>query len=168
MDLIHIFFNFFKIFPNYGASLSLQPYMSPNSILTVSEQEEIFSYQCHMNDLKYNFPGIKFQEKCICENILTNKHLFYCEKQRKNYQYTISGLEPKCPALLLLSSSPKNSQNLRNPLWRALASKPLNRWSSVTPFYKWEVMSSHHILSDLVSDFGKGPTPLPPGNSNLR
>ena len=24
-------------------------------------------------------------------------------------------------------------------------------------FYKWEAMSFHHILSDLVSDFGKGP-----------
>ena len=55
------------------------------------------------------------------------------------------------------SSPPKNSQNLRNPLWRALASKPLNRLSSVTPFYKWEAMSFHHILLDLVSDFGKGP-----------
>ena len=41
--------------------------------------------------------------------------------------------------------------------WRALASKPLNRLSSVTPFYKWEAMSFHHILSDLVSNFGKGP-----------
>ena len=45
----------------------------------------------------------------------------------------------------------------RNPLWRALASKLLNQLSSVTPFYKWEAMSFHHILSDLVSDFGKGP-----------
>ena len=62
------------------------------------------------------------------------------------------------PSVLLLSSSPpKNSQNLRNPLWRALASKPLNQLSSVTPFYKWEAMSFHHILLDLVSDFGKGP-----------
>ena len=52
---------------------------------------------------------------------------------------------------------PKNLPNLCNPLWRALASKPLNRLSSVTPFYKWEAMSFHHILSDLVSDFGKGP-----------
>ena len=48
-------------------------------------------------------------------------------------------------------------KNLRNPLWRALVSKQLNRLSSVTPFYKWEAMSFHHILSDLVSDFGKGP-----------
>ena len=55
------------------------------------------------------------------------------------------------------AAPPKNSQNLRNPLWRALASKPLNQLSSVTPFYKWKTMSFHHILSDLVSDFGKGP-----------
>ena len=60
------------------------------------------------------------------------------------------------PALLLLLSR-KNSQNLHNPLWRALASKPMNQLSIVTPFYKWEAMSFHHILSDLVSDFGKGP-----------
>ena len=52
---------------------------------------------------------------------------------------------------------PKNSQNLRNPLWRDLASKLQYRLSSVTPFYKWEAISFHHILSDLVSDFGKGP-----------
>ena len=63
------------------------------------------------------------------------------------------------PSVLSCSPAPppKNSQNLCNPLWRALASKLLNRLSSVTPFYKWEAMSFHHILSDLVSDFGKGP-----------
>ena len=38
-----------------------------------------------------------------------------------------------------------------------LASKPRNWLSSVKPFYKWEAMSFHHILLDLVSDFGKGP-----------
>ena len=45
------------------------------------------------------------------------------------------------------SSSPplKNSQNLCNPLWRALTSKPLNRLSSVTLFYKWEAMSFQYF-----------------------
>ena len=38
-----------------------------------------------------------------------------------------------------------------------LLSKSLNRLSSVTPFYKWEAMSFHHKLSNLVSHFGKGP-----------
>ena len=36
-------------------------------------------------------------------------------------------------------------------------SKLLNRLWSVTPFYKWEAMIFHHIFSDLISDFGKGP-----------
>ena len=36
-------------------------------------------------------------------------------------------------------------------------SKPLNQLWSVTPFYKWEAMIFHHIFSDLVSNFGKGP-----------
>ena len=53
--------------------------------------------------------------------------------------------------------APKNSQNLCNPLWRALASKPLNRLSSFKPFYKWEAMMNLHILSDPVSDFWKCP-----------
>ena len=54
-------------------------------------------------------------------------------------------------------SSEKLAKSSQPTLESTLASKPLNRLSSVTPFYKWEAMSFHHILSDLVSDFGKGP-----------
>ena len=93
---------------------------------------------------------------CCCYFILV---YYYYLAHICSFVHPISGLEPKCPPALLLSCSPapKNSQNLCNPLWRALASKPLNQFSSVTPFYKWEAMSFHHILSDLVYDFGKGP-----------
>ena len=59
--------------------------------------------------------------------------------------------------LLLFRKTCHIFANLRNPLWRALASKPLNRLSSVTPFYKWEAMMNLHILSDPVPDFWKCP-----------
>ena len=38
-----------------------------------------------------------------------------------------------------------------------VVSKLLSQLWSVTPFYKWEAMIFHHIFSNLVSDFGKGP-----------
>ena len=91
----------------------------------------------------------------ICKQLFRNLVICINSYVRLIKKY-ISGLELKCPPLLSPSLL-KNLPNLRNPLWRALASKPLNRLSSVTPFYKWEAMSIHHILSDLVSDFGKGP-----------
>ena len=78
--------------------------------------------------------------------------------------YRLGAPGPRCrhrgPGAYIGSCSsppPKNSQNLCNPLWRALASKPLNRLSSFTPFYKWEAMMNLHILSDPVSDFWKCP-----------
>ena len=59
--------------------------------------------------------------------------------------------------LLLFQKTCHIFANLHNPLWRALASKPLNQLSSFTPFYKWEAMMNLHILSDSVSDFWKCP-----------
>ena len=69
----------------------------------------------------------------------------------------ISGLEPKCPPPALLLLLLWKTRKIFETHFGELASKPLNRLSSVTPFYKWEAMSFHHILSDLVSDYGKGP-----------
>ena len=64
---------------HYGYSFQTQPYLMPNNILTVSNQCEIFSYRCRMNDLKYNFPGSEIEEVCICGTKLTNDHLYHCE-----------------------------------------------------------------------------------------
>ena len=71
-------------------------------------------------------------------------------------QWTRTKVSSSC-SLLLFRKTCQIFANLCIPLWRALASKQLNRLSSFTPFYKWEAMMNLHILSDPVSDFWKCP-----------
>ena len=73
------------------------------------------------NDKKTSSYISKFSllvSSCCKENILV-KHL-------AEFKSIISGLEPKCPAPPLRKTR-KIFENLCNPLWRALASKLLNR-----------------------------------------
>ena len=70
---------------NYGEELKCQAYLLPNQILTLTEQREIFSYRSRMNNLNYNFPGTKNEEKCIClDQLLKNEHLYHCKLLNNN------------------------------------------------------------------------------------
>ena len=44
---------------NYSKELKCQEYLKPNSILTIKEQLNIFSYRSKMNNFEYNYPGNK-------------------------------------------------------------------------------------------------------------
>ena len=59
-------------------SLIMQDYLRPNQVLTVDEQQEIFSYRSRMNNLKYNYPGSKGIEYCVCGQFIDNPHLLSC------------------------------------------------------------------------------------------
>ena len=63
----------------YGEELKCQGYLLPNTILTLEEQREIFSYRSRMNKLSYNYKGNKIEEKCKCGLQITNEHLYYCK-----------------------------------------------------------------------------------------
>ena len=56
----------------------------PNNILSVMEQQQIFSYRSRMNNIKSNFPEMKIMEYCVCNNVLTNEHLYECKYLKKN------------------------------------------------------------------------------------
>ena len=59
--------------------------MLPNQILTLTEQREIFSYKSRMNNLNYNFPRTKHEEKCIfLDQLLKNEHLYQCKLLNNN------------------------------------------------------------------------------------
>ena len=63
---------------DYGTRLSMQNYLKPNNILTFQEQIEIFSYRSEMNELIFNFKGLKDNELCVCTIQLNNHHIFQC------------------------------------------------------------------------------------------
>ena len=62
----------------YKNELRMQHYLSPNSVLTLDEQRNIFAYRLRMNSLNYNFPGKQIIDKCICGEVMNNEHLFSC------------------------------------------------------------------------------------------
>ena len=62
----------------YGTVLKCQGYLMPNSILTLEEQLNIFSYRARMNNLQNNFPGNKIIELCKCGTEMSNEHLYEC------------------------------------------------------------------------------------------
>jgi hypothetical protein len=63
----------------YGTVLKCQGYLMPNSILTLEEQLNIFSYRARMNNLPNNFPGNKIIELCQCGTEMANEHLYECK-----------------------------------------------------------------------------------------
>ena len=63
-------------------SLKIQDYLLTNNFLTLSDQQEIFSLRCRMNQLYYNFPGNKVEEKGVCGIKLTDEHLYSCNDLR--------------------------------------------------------------------------------------
>ena len=68
---------------NYGSKFKLQPYLTPNSVLSVIEQQKIFSYRSRMNDITYNFSNMKILQHCICSEVLSNEHLYNCENLKE-------------------------------------------------------------------------------------
>ena len=64
---------------NYSKELKCQEYLKPNSILTLKEQLNIFSYRSRMNKLEYNYPGNKKTDICPCGIMMTNQHLYECK-----------------------------------------------------------------------------------------
>ena len=68
---------------NYGNTLYTQAYLLPNNILSVADQQSIFSYRCRMNNLNYNFSNQKVIQYCVCNEQMTNEHLYNCNMLRK-------------------------------------------------------------------------------------
>ena len=62
----------------FGLELKCQGYLLPNSILTLQDQRNIFSYRARMSNISHNFKGNKIEEKCQCGQELTNIHLYEC------------------------------------------------------------------------------------------
>ena len=77
---------------DYGSQLIMQDYLKPNNVLTFREQIEIFSYRSEMNELIFNFKGLKDIELYVCTIQLQNPHIFQCrilnnfEGHELNYQ----------------------------------------------------------------------------------
>ena len=70
---------------DYGEFLTLQDYLRPNDILTLAEQRALFSYRVRANELQYNTPGSGEKEFCICQEHLTNDHLYSCPVLNDTY-----------------------------------------------------------------------------------
>ena len=74
--------------------LKCQNYLLPNNTLSLEQQLDIFSYRVRMNKLKYNFQGNSdIIQTRICENVLNNEHLYYCEVLNEGRKCDVSYME---------------------------------------------------------------------------
>ena len=74
---------------DYGTRLETKNYFKPNNVLTFQDQKESFAYRSEMNELNYNFEGIKEDEKCVNAQTLNYIHVFQC-KILNNIEYSES------------------------------------------------------------------------------
>ena len=103
---------------DYGTRLAMQNYLKPNNVLTFQDQKEIFAFRSEMNELNYNFKGLKEDEKCVCAQTLNNIHLFQCkilnnsEYSELKYEDFLNGtLHQKKKTLNIMK---KNMETFRN------------------------------------------------------
>ena len=76
---------------NYGSKLCMQNYLQPNGVLNLQEQRTIFNFRVRANNLNYNTPSNKVAQLCLCEEELTNNHLYSCDilnPNEKAYDYS--------------------------------------------------------------------------------
>ena len=69
---------------NYGQHLTLQSYLKPNNILTLTEQRNLFKYRVRANSLNYNMAGNGDIDLCKCGDQITNRHLYDCRSFNGN------------------------------------------------------------------------------------
>ena len=97
--------------------LKLQDYLGPSSILSLENQDFLFSIRCEMNILKLNFTRNKsiVSTFCInsCKKELNNEHLVYCKELNGNsllrYEDILNGsLQDKVKTLNQLKLNEQN------------------------------------------------------------
>ena len=77
---------------DYGTRLETKNYFKPNNVLTFQDQKESFAYRSEMNELNYNFEGIKEDEKWVCAQTLNYIHLFHnIEYSESKYEDFLNG-----------------------------------------------------------------------------
>ena len=116
--------------------LKLQDYLGPSSILSLENQDFLFSIRCEMNILKSNFTRNKsIISKCFinsCKKELDNEHLVYCKELNGNssirYEDILNGsLKDKLEALNQVKLNEQNRNLEKETLWSSYpAVDPLN------------------------------------------
>ena len=66
------------------SSMKMVEYLSPNyEQLSINDQRYIFAIRNRMIEIEYNFKK-QLEEKCICGEQLTQKHIYLCQNDDKN------------------------------------------------------------------------------------
>ena len=73
------------------SSLKMAEYLLPNmENLSISDQRYIFAIRNRMIEIKNNFQNKELPEKCICEEIEDQKHIYLCKQlnnEKTNIEY---------------------------------------------------------------------------------